>query len=120
MIDASLGEIMTTCEKITWLLSEGEKWLKPEYRYFLLYFTLLFFFFFFFSQKLLVSNSLFYDEVFELEHTRYCFKRPPFLARCRYCNNLYMFAWIGSYSIVLVLKQILSGFKIKALVHLQF
>ncbi|XP_074281557.1 aldehyde dehydrogenase 22A1 [Silene latifolia] len=32
MIDASLGEIMTTCEKITWLLSEGEKWLKPEYR----------------------------------------------------------------------------------------
>lgn len=33
MIDASLGEIMTTCEKITWLLSEGEKWLKPEYRY---------------------------------------------------------------------------------------
>lgn len=24
---------MTTCEKITWLLSEGEKWLKPEYRY---------------------------------------------------------------------------------------
>lgn len=34
MVDASLGEIMTTCEKITWLLSEGEKWLKPEYRYF--------------------------------------------------------------------------------------
>lgn len=33
MVDASLGEIMTTCEKITWLLSEGEKWLKPEYRY---------------------------------------------------------------------------------------
>ncbi|XP_044486887.1 aldehyde dehydrogenase 22A1-like isoform X1 [Mangifera indica] len=32
MVDASLGEIMTTCEKITWLLSEGEKWLKPEYR----------------------------------------------------------------------------------------
>ncbi|EEF43083.1 aldehyde dehydrogenase 22A1 [Ricinus communis] len=32
MIDASLGEIMTTCEKITWLLSEGEQWLKPEYR----------------------------------------------------------------------------------------
>ncbi|KAJ6432064.1 hypothetical protein OIU84_019343 [Salix udensis] len=25
-------KIMTTCEKITWLLSEGEKWLKPEYR----------------------------------------------------------------------------------------
>ena len=33
MIDASLGEIMTTCEKITWLLGEGESWLKPEYRY---------------------------------------------------------------------------------------
>ncbi|XP_050372539.1 aldehyde dehydrogenase 22A1 [Argentina anserina] len=32
MVDASLGEIMTTCEKITWLLSEGEWWLKPEYR----------------------------------------------------------------------------------------
>ncbi|KAL5541966.1 hypothetical protein UlMin_009676 [Ulmus minor] len=32
VIDASLGEIMTTCEKITWLLSEGEQWLKPEYR----------------------------------------------------------------------------------------
>lgn len=32
VVDASLGEIMTTCEKITWLLSEGEKWLKPEYR----------------------------------------------------------------------------------------
>ncbi|KAL4592404.1 hypothetical protein LXL04_005397 [Taraxacum kok-saghyz] len=31
MVDASLGEIMTTCEKITWLLSEGERWLKPEY-----------------------------------------------------------------------------------------
>lgn len=26
---------MTTCEKITWLLSEGERWLKPEYRYLL-------------------------------------------------------------------------------------
>jgi hypothetical protein len=32
MVDASLGEIMATCEKITWLLDEGEKWLKPEYR----------------------------------------------------------------------------------------
>lgn len=32
MVDASLGEIMTTCEKITWLLSEGERWLNPEYR----------------------------------------------------------------------------------------
>lgn len=35
MVDASLGEIMTTCEKITWLLSEGEKWLKPECRFIL-------------------------------------------------------------------------------------
>ncbi|GAB4843017.1 hypothetical protein Ancab_012994 [Ancistrocladus abbreviatus] len=32
MVDASLGEIMTTCEKITWLLSQGERWLRPEYR----------------------------------------------------------------------------------------
>ncbi|KAI4303181.1 hypothetical protein MLD38_038843 [Melastoma candidum] len=32
MVDASLGEIMKTCEKITWLLAEGERWLKPEYR----------------------------------------------------------------------------------------
>ena len=28
MVDASLGEIMTTCEKIAWLLDEGEKWLN--------------------------------------------------------------------------------------------
>lgn len=40
MVDASLGEIMTTCEKITWLLSEGERWLKPEYRYTFLPITL--------------------------------------------------------------------------------
>lgn len=33
LVDASLGEIMTTCEKITWLLAEGERWLRPEYRY---------------------------------------------------------------------------------------
>lgn len=32
LVDASLGEIMTTCEKITWLLAEGERWLRPEYR----------------------------------------------------------------------------------------
>ncbi|CAJ1963190.1 unnamed protein product [Sphenostylis stenocarpa] len=32
MVDASFGEIMTTCEKINWLLAEGEKCLKPEYR----------------------------------------------------------------------------------------
>ncbi|KAF9619816.1 hypothetical protein IFM89_009567 [Coptis chinensis] len=35
MVDASLGEIMTTCEKLTWLLAEGERWLKPEYRFLL-------------------------------------------------------------------------------------
>ena len=48
MVDASLGEIMTTCEKITWLLSEGEKWLKPEYRYLLPSFFLFFCFFIYF------------------------------------------------------------------------
>lgn len=32
LVDAVLGEIMTTCEKITWLLNEGERWLKPEFR----------------------------------------------------------------------------------------
>jgi acyl-CoA reductase-like NAD-dependent aldehyde dehydrogenase len=37
MVDASLGEIMTTCEKITWLISEGERWLKPEYRFLFFY-----------------------------------------------------------------------------------
>lgn len=44
MVDASLGEIMTTCEKITWLLSEGEKWLKPEYRYLICLFASISFF----------------------------------------------------------------------------
>lgn len=32
LVDAVLGEIMTTCEKIHWLLDEGERWLKTEYR----------------------------------------------------------------------------------------
>ena len=32
MVDACLGEIMTTCEKIHWLLKEGERSLKTEYR----------------------------------------------------------------------------------------
>ncbi|CAI7782529.1 unnamed protein product, partial [Closterium sp. NIES-53] len=32
LVDAGFGEILTTCEKIAWLLSEGEKYLKPEYR----------------------------------------------------------------------------------------
>jgi len=30
MVDASLGEIMTTCEKIAWLLDEVEKWLNTD------------------------------------------------------------------------------------------
>lgn len=32
MVDAALGEVLTTCEKIAWLLSEGERWLRPERR----------------------------------------------------------------------------------------
>ncbi|GAX82092.1 hypothetical protein CEUSTIGMA_g9520.t1 [Chlamydomonas eustigma] len=32
MVDGILGEIVTTCEKIHWLVNEGEKWLKPERR----------------------------------------------------------------------------------------
>ncbi|KAL6517577.1 hypothetical protein OROMI_033278 [Orobanche minor] len=32
MLDASLREIVPTCEKISLLLSEGEKWLEPVYR----------------------------------------------------------------------------------------
>lgn len=32
LVDAVLGEIMTTCEKIHWLLDEGERLLKTEYR----------------------------------------------------------------------------------------
>ena len=32
MLDAAFGEILTTCEKIRWLLAEGEKALKPEAR----------------------------------------------------------------------------------------
>lgn len=31
-VDAALGEVMVTCEKIWWLLKNGQKWLKPEYR----------------------------------------------------------------------------------------
>ena len=32
LVDANFGEVLVTCEKITWLLKEGEKWLKPESR----------------------------------------------------------------------------------------
>lgn len=61
MVDASLGEIMTTCEKITWLLSEGEKWLKPEYRYITFPVFLIIIY---------LSDSCFSDEV-ELEQSHF-------------------------------------------------
>lgn len=32
MVDAAFGELIVTCEKIHWLLSEGEQWLLPESR----------------------------------------------------------------------------------------
>jgi acyl-CoA reductase-like NAD-dependent aldehyde dehydrogenase len=32
MIDASLGEILVTCEKLRWLIANGEQVLKPEKR----------------------------------------------------------------------------------------
>lgn len=32
MVDAAFGEVMVTCEKISWLLREGERWLRPERR----------------------------------------------------------------------------------------
>lgn len=32
MVDAAFGELIVTCEKIHWLLSQGEKWLRPESR----------------------------------------------------------------------------------------
>ncbi|KAL2643603.1 hypothetical protein R1flu_011190 [Riccia fluitans] len=32
MLDATLGEILTTCEKISYLLKEGERVLRPQYR----------------------------------------------------------------------------------------
>ncbi|KAL3154777.1 hypothetical protein ABBQ38_011323 [Trebouxia sp. C0009 RCD-2024] len=31
-VDAALGEVMVTCEKIWWLVKHGRRWLKPEYR----------------------------------------------------------------------------------------
>ncbi len=32
LVDAAFGEILTTMEKIKWLLKEGERWLRPEKR----------------------------------------------------------------------------------------
>ncbi len=32
MIDAALGEILTTCSKMEWLINYGEKYLRPEGR----------------------------------------------------------------------------------------
>ena len=32
MVDCAFGELIVTCEKIRWLMSEGERWLKPESR----------------------------------------------------------------------------------------
>ncbi|KAL3696761.1 hypothetical protein R1sor_010837 [Riccia sorocarpa] len=32
MLDATFGEILTTCEKISYLLKEGERVLRPQYR----------------------------------------------------------------------------------------
>uniref|UniRef100_A0A7S4NUP9 Aldehyde dehydrogenase n=1 Tax=Guillardia theta TaxID=55529 RepID=A0A7S4NUP9_GUITH len=31
-VDAMLGEVLTTCEKLRWLEKSGERWLKPEKR----------------------------------------------------------------------------------------
>lgn len=33
MIDAALGEILTTCSKLEWLLEHGEDAIKPETRH---------------------------------------------------------------------------------------
>ncbi|KDD75634.1 aldehyde dehydrogenase, partial [Helicosporidium sp. ATCC 50920] len=32
MVDAAFGEVIVTCEKIWWLVKEGEYWLRPESR----------------------------------------------------------------------------------------
>ncbi|PFH52468.1 hypothetical protein AMATHDRAFT_139975 [Amanita thiersii Skay4041] len=32
LIDAALGEILTTCSKMEWLINYGERWLRPEDR----------------------------------------------------------------------------------------
>lgn len=31
-LDALIGEVLVTCEKLVWLSESGEKWLQPEYR----------------------------------------------------------------------------------------
>lgn len=33
MLDAALGEIITTCSKLDWLINHGERVLSPEKRY---------------------------------------------------------------------------------------
>ncbi len=32
VVDAALGEVLTTCSKMDWLLRHGEKYLRPETR----------------------------------------------------------------------------------------
>lgn len=32
MVDAAFGELIVTCEKMHWLMAEGEHWLRPESR----------------------------------------------------------------------------------------
>lgn len=32
LVDAAFGEVLATCEKIAWLIDEGERWLRPESR----------------------------------------------------------------------------------------
>ena len=32
LVDAAFGEVMVTCEKLWWLVSEGERYLRPERR----------------------------------------------------------------------------------------
>ena len=32
VVDAAFGEILTTCEKLRWLVANGEQVLKPESR----------------------------------------------------------------------------------------
>eukprot|EP01031_Cornospumella_fuschlensis_P038858 gene38858-47261_t len=32
LLDALIGEVLVTCEKLIWLANSGEQWLQPEYR----------------------------------------------------------------------------------------